>query len=91
MGACNDCGAAVSSVKDLGDHYEKTHPGMPRYRFYDGIKETVVCPECGADVTPRVVRSDGVTPKTDWDYTVHIEQEKLKELRGQGSHGGDKK
>ena len=88
MGACNDCGAPVGSIDELAAHYAKAHDGMPRFRFYDQGKETVVCAGCGVDVTPRVVETDDAAPKMAWDYTVHLEQELA---RGRiGHHGGEK-
>jgi hypothetical protein len=92
MGFCNDCGAAVANVKVIGDHYKEAHDGMPRFRYFDektGV-ETQLCADCLVDVTPHVVSTQGETPKTDWDYSVHQQQERIKEARGQGHHGGEK-
>ena len=45
MGACNDCGASVADVTDLAEHAKDKHDGMPRIRFWDGKKETMLSPD----------------------------------------------
>jgi len=45
MGACNDCGASVADVEALPAHAKAAHDGMPRIRFWDGKKETMLSPD----------------------------------------------
>jgi len=45
MGACNDCGANVGDITELAAHAKAAHDGMPRIRFWDGKKETMLSPD----------------------------------------------